>query len=331
MSHPAAQHRCWVHCRPLSWLLSAARKSLFQSSVAALERSNFHMGSMIAPSPSARTDSDGNLREIARHLHRLTASCTCLVMTTGGSTRRLSCNPRSVIHVVASTMVHLSRFAVRYVAAAGPYAILHGCTALSHSTIASCIIISSDSVESHPFHAAIAQCPSGPLWATNAGSAMPVADPSCKMRAMSMSWPPKPLAGAPADATACLCCSNVDGGTPEASCPHTKAAVPPVRFSLAVSTPIALSILNLGILALYSFRRWLITFALRLTPAAMPKPRDLARITGMILCLTSPVTMRWAKLGLVAVQTDLVGEISPPAATMPSHTAWVNGTRCSTM
>ena len=75
----------------------------------------------------------------------------------------MSCNPRSVTQVVASTMVHPSLCADRYVAAAGPYAIFQGCTALSHALIASFIMLLSEAVGNHPFHTAIAQCHIGPL------------------------------------------------------------------------------------------------------------------------------------------------------------------------
>ena len=197
---------------------------------------------MIAPSPSAPTESDGNLREIARHRHRRTASCTCLVMTAGGSARRSSCKPRSVIHVVASTMVHPSLVADKYVAAAGPYATFQGCTALSQALIASFIVELSEGMGNHSFHTAIADCPMGPTCATKAGSALPVADPSARISARSRSCPHIPLPSEPAAATARLCCCNVDGGTPKPFWPHTKAAVPPVRFNLLASPPACRSI-----------------------------------------------------------------------------------------
>ena len=82
---PAAQHLACDHWRPTIAEIRAARKSLFHVLVAAVDLSNFQIGSITAPSPSASTERDGNFAATALHRHRLTASLTSRMTTAGGS------------------------------------------------------------------------------------------------------------------------------------------------------------------------------------------------------------------------------------------------------
>ena len=138
-------------------------------------------------------------------------------------------------------------------------------------------------------------------------------DPSITIIANSSSCPPSPPLGAAAALTLLLWAASMDGATPVLPSPWVRAATPPVRISLAVSTPTALRALNRGNLFLKDLSLWFSTIAFLLVPAARPTPRLLTLRVCLMPWGLSAITMAAPRLGLEADTTDLACETSIPS------------------
>ena len=145
----------------------------------------------------------------------------------------------------------------------------------------------------------MAQCPMGSTCAANAGSARPRGPPSARTRVMSKS-PPAEVATTEA-ATARRCWSSIVGDTPTTACPYCKAAVPPVRISRSVRTPVRRSLRKRPHRFLNLASRARRTCALRLRPAPSPLPSETARCrysivrSGNSLMICNPICGRDAQ------------------------------------
>ena len=152
------------------------------------------MACMTADCSSSPSTNCGMVFSMFLHLHRLTAAATCLTTSAGGSTRRFSACPVSVMTLPASITVHFSLAHVAMKAAAGPYTLLQGRGARMRIGSFAATIFIMVTCGSHDSHMANAHCPIGSSCESKAGSAFPFGPPSAAISWMSRFCPPGPPA-----------------------------------------------------------------------------------------------------------------------------------------